>query len=174
MYGPRQKGLVPSISHEAIPKRTNESCLLRKTHHTEPSFATTLISLCGQVTKLHPSPYHAQRRGHIYGISSTTNAPSALHEGRSVLRTARWERIRTPTSVTRDPTRITTARRLSGFSSKVSRKFLHLLSGTLASDGWTLGSSGLGEGSSKDTRFGFTSTLNEKILPKLYRSPEPR
>ena len=52
-------------------------------------------------------------------------------------------------------------------------KVSHLLFGFLASDGWTLGSSALGEGSSKDARCGFTPHWTRTFL-KLYRSPETR
>ena len=57
------------------------------------------------------------------GVSHTVWFQSLLARncanwGKSGLRTARWERIRTPTSGTRDPTRIITANRFSGFVPK--------------------------------------------------------
>ena len=115
----------------------------------------------------------------VFAVRSSMRHPYRPHLVRKAQKTRdsgshHTEREHTPTNVTRDPTTITTESRLSGFSSKMLRKFLHLLSGFLAPDGWTLGSSALGEASSKDTQSGFTFTLNEKILPKLCRSLETR
>ena len=72
------------------------------------------------------------------------------------MRTARWERIRSPTSANQRPDQDHYCEPSFRFFSKMLRIFLHLLSGSLAFDGWTLGLSALGEGSSKDTRSGFT------------------
>ena len=85
--------LVLSMSHEAILKRPNESCLLRKTHDVwEGTSSDQWPSITQNLSSPPPSsasvdkspsstlPYNAQRRGHIYGITSTTNAPSAYME----------------------------------------------------------------------------------------------
>ena len=159
--------LVPSISHEAIPKRPNESCLLRKTHDVwegtssdqwpsiTQNLSSPLIRLCGQVTKFHPSLQRSEARSYLW---------NRVHHKRTIGLT--WVKIslangemgedKDSHKCDQRPDQDHYCEPSHRFSSKMLRKFLNLLSGSLASDGWTLGLSALGEGSSKDTRSGFT------------------
>ena len=130
----------------------------------KPFFAITLISFCGQVTKFHSSLERSEARSYLWNFVHHKRT-IGLTRGKISLANGEMGEDKDSHKCNHRPDQDHHCEPSLRLSFKMLRKFLHLLSGFLASDGWTLGSCALGEGSSKDTRSGFTPHGTRKSSP---------